>query len=83
MDIEKIISDLLAKFNVDASLLEKFKTDPMGIVKELLAGMDLNLDMGDITKVVEGLTSKLDLGEIAQQSGGILGWLKGLFGGNK
>ena len=80
MDIEKIINDLLQKFNVDASLLEKFKADPMGIVKNLLSGMGLNLDMGDITKVVEGLTSKLGLGEVAKKSGGILGWLKGLFG---
>ena len=79
MDIQKIINDLLQKFNVDASLLEKFKKDPMATVKDLLAGLGLNLDLGDITKVV-GLTSKLGLEEAAKKSGGLLGWLKGLFG---
>ena len=80
MDIQKIINDLLQKINVDASLLEKFKKDPMATVKDLLAGLGLNLDLGDITKVVEGLTSKLGLEEAAKKSGGLLGWLKGLFG---
>ena len=82
MDIEKIISDLLQQFNVDSSLLEKFKKDPMGTVKELVGGLGLNLDMGDLTQGGEGLTGKLGLDDLVQQSGGILGWLKGLFGGN-
>ena len=42
--------------------------------------MAVNVILGDITKVVEGLTSKLGLEEAAKKSGGLLGWLKGLFG---
>lgn len=84
MDIQQIISDLLEKFNVDASLLNKFKKDPMGTVKELIAGLGLNLDMSQLTAVVDGLKSKLNLDDLvneAQKSGGILGFFKKLFGG--
>jgi hypothetical protein len=84
MDIQKIIGELLEKFNVDASLLEKFKKDPMGTVKELIAGLGLNLDLSQLNAVVDGLKTKLNLEGLvneAQKSGGILGFFKNLFGG--
>ena len=80
MDIQKIISDLLEKFNVDASLLEKFKKDPIGTVKSLISGLGVDLDTDQISAVVEGLKGKLNLEDVAKKSGGLLGWLKGLFG---
>ena len=46
MDLQKIINDLLEKFNVDTALVEKFKKDPTATVKGLLDGLGINLDAG-------------------------------------
>ncbi len=81
MDIQKIISDLLEKFNVDASLLEKFKKDPLETVKGLLATLNLNLDMDQINAVVEGLKTKLNIEDIVKEGGGLLEKIKSFFGG--
>ena len=81
MDIQKIISDLLEKFNVDASLLEKFKKDPLETVKGLLATLNLNLDMDQINAVVEGLKTKLNIEDIVKEGGGLLDKIKSFFGG--
>jgi hypothetical protein len=84
MDLEKIIGELLDKFNLDTSLLEKFKTNPTGTVTELLKGAGLNLDPSQLKSVVEGLAAKLNLGDIlGEVSGGatgILDKIKSLFG---
>ena len=36
MDLQKIISDILGKLNLDTSLLEKFKKNPLETIKSLL-----------------------------------------------
>ena len=81
MDIQKIIDDLLKKFNVDSGLVEKFKKDPAGTVKELLKGLGVDLDAGQIKSVVDGLSAKLNIEDVVKQGTGFLAKLKGLFGG--
>ena len=79
MDIQKIISDLVAKLTGNKDLIAKFTADPTGAIKELLG---IDLDPGQISEVVKGVTSKLgDLSGGAEKEGlGILGKIKSLFG---
>ena len=73
MDIEKIISDVLAKFKADDSLKASFLSDPVGTLEKTL-GIDLPDEQ--IKQVIDGLKAKL--GEAA--ASGILDKVKGLFG---
>lgn len=73
MDIEKIISDVLAKLKVDDKLKASFLTDPVGTLEKTL-GIDLPDEQ--IKQVIDGIKGKL--GEVA--AGGILDKVKGLFG---
>ena len=66
---------------MDASLLEKFKKDPLETVKGLLATLNLNLDMDQINAVVEGLKTKLNIEDIVKEGGGLLDKIKSFFGG--
>ena len=80
MDLQKIISDLLAKLKIDGGLLEKFKKNPIETVKSLLGGkIDLNADQ--LKTVVDGISAKLGVDEIARKGGGLLARIKSLFGG--
>ena len=78
MDIQKLISDVLAKLNVDASLVEQFKKDPIGTVKKLLSS--INLDEAQLKAIVEGVSAKLNLDDAAKQATGFLAKLKKFFG---
>ena len=73
MDIEKIISDVLAKLKVDPALLTEFTKDPVATLEKKL-GVDLPDEQ--IKQVIDGLKAKL--GEAA--ASGILDKVKGLFG---
>ena len=79
MDIQKIISDLVAKLTGNKDLIAKFTSNPLGIIKELLG---IDLDPSQLDDVVKGVTGQL--GDIAggavKEAGGILGKIKGLFG---
>ena len=79
MDIQKIISDLVAKLTGNSDLIAKFTSNPAGVVKDLLG---IDLDASQIGEVVKGVTSALgDVSSTVGKSGkGILGWIKGLFG---
>lgn len=77
MDIQKIISDVLAKLQGDDSLLAKFKANPVKTVEEL-TGIDLPDDK--IQAVIDGIKAKLNLDQVAEKAGGIMGFLKGIFG---
>ena len=79
MDIQKIIDDLLKKFNVDSGLVEKFKKDPIGTVKGLLASVNLNTDQ--LNAIFEAVKGKLNLEDVAGQATGFFATLKRLFGG--
>ena len=80
MDIQKIISDLVAKLTGNKDLIAKFTSDPLSIVKELL-GIDLNADQ--LGEVVKGVTGQLGsiTGDAAKEAGGFLAKIKKLFGG--
>ena len=56
MDIQKIISDLVAKLTGNKDLIAKFTADPIGAIKELL-GIDIDKDQ--VSEVVKGVTSQL------------------------
>lgn len=73
MDIEKIISDVLAKLKVDDSLKAAFLSDPVGTLEKKLG---VNLPDEQIKQVIDGLKAKL--GEAA--GSGLLDKVKGLFG---
>ena len=78
MDIAKYVEEIIEKLTGDDQLVEKFKKDPVGMVKKLLAKIDLDEDtLEGIAKAVKG---KIDLDELKDKAGDILGGLKGLFG---
>ena len=79
MDIQKIISDLVAKLTGNKDLIAKFTADPIGAIKELL-GIDIDKDQ--VSEVVKGVTSQLgDLtGDVAKEGSGILQKILGVFG---
>ena len=70
MDIQKIITDAVAKLKADDKLLENFKKNPTKVL-ETLVGIDLPDDQ--IEKLVEAVKAKINLDKV----GGLLG---GLFG---
>ena len=72
MDIEKIISDVLAKLKVDDSLKASFLKDPIATLEKTL-GVDLPDEQ--IKKVVDGIKEKLG----GDAVGGILNNVKGIF----
>ena len=79
MDIQKIISDLVAKLAGNKDLISKFGSNPLETVKDLLG---IDLDPSQLGDVVKGVTGQLGdiTGDAAKQAGGILSKLKSLFG---
>ena len=79
MDIQKIISDLVAKLTGNKDLIASFTKDPVKAIKDLLG---IDIDKGQVAEVVKGVTSQLgDLsGDIAKEGGGILNKIMGVFG---
>ena len=78
MDIQKIISDLVAKLTGNKDLIAKFTADPVKAIKDLL-GIDIGSDQ--VSEVVKGVTSQLgDLsGDVAKEGGSILKKILGFF----
>ena len=76
MDIQKTITDLIAKITGDKNLLNKFKADPTSAVKSLLGNVDLS--SGDLKSIVDGVTAKLNLEGAAKEATGFLGKIKAL-----
>lgn len=77
MDIQKIISDVLAKLEGDDNLLAKLKENPTKTIEGLI-GIDLPDEQ--IDAVVKGVLAKINLDDVAGKAKGIMGVLKGLFG---
>ncbi len=77
MDIQKIISDVLAKLKADDNLKETFMNNPTKVLEKLV-GIDLPDDK--IDAVIKGIMAKLNVDELADKAGDVLGALGGLFG---
>ena len=77
MDIQKIISDVLAKLKGDEGLLAKVKAEPVKTIEGLI-GIDLPDEQLDA--VVKGVMAMIDVEEVAKKASGVIGWLKGLLG---
>ncbi len=79
MDIQKIISDLVAKLTGNKDLIASFTKDPVKAVKDLL-GIDIGADQ--VSEIVKGVTAKLgDIsGDVAKEGGGFLKKLLSFFG---
>ncbi len=78
MDIQKIISDVVAKLTGNSDLISKFTSDPGAIIKQI-TGLDISADQ--IREVVAGVTKALgiDAGDAVKQGKGILDKIKGIF----
>ena len=78
MDIQKIISDLVAKLTGNKDLIAKFTADPVKAIKDLL-GIDIGSDQ--VSEVVKGVTSQLgDLScDVVKEGGSILKKILGFF----
>ena len=78
MDIQKIISDVVAKLTSNPDLIKSFLANPVEMLEKTF-GIDLPDDQ--INQVIEGVKSKIDLGNIdVKEAAGLLGKLKGIFG---
>lgn len=78
MDIQKIISDVVAKLTGNPDLIKQFLGDPVKLLEKTF-GIDLPDDQ--INAVIEGVKGKLDLSNVdAKQAAGLVGKLKGMLG---
>ena len=75
MDIQKIISDVLAKLEGDDKLVAKFTADPVKTLEGLL-----NVDLPDdqINAVIDAIKAKLNQNSAAKSASGILGAIKNI-----
>ena len=82
MDIQKIISDLVAKLTGNKDLIAKFTANPLSAIKDLLG---IDLDPSQLDDVVKGVTSQVGdiTGDVTKEAGGFINKIKGLFCGKK
>ena len=76
MDIQKIITDAVAKLKEDENLLENFKKNPTKVLEKLV-GVDLPDDK--IDPIIQGIKAKLNLDDLAEKAEGVMNVLGGLF----
>ena len=70
MDIQKIISDVVAKLMGNPDLIKKFLGNPVELLEKTF-GIDLPDDQ--INGIVEAVKAKLNVGSIADKIGGLFG----------
>ena len=68
MDIKKMVEELVQKLQKDPKLLEKFRSNPVPVVEELV-GMDLPDDQ--IKQMAELIKAKIDLDKVGNLLGGL------------
>lgn len=73
MDIKAKIDEVVNKIKSDSNFANKFKSEPVKAVEEVL-GVDLPDDM--VNNIIDGVKAKINIG-------GVMDKLGGLFGGNK
>ena len=78
MDIQKIITDVVAKLTSNPDLIKRFLSNPVELLEKTFG---IDLPDAQINQVIEGVKGQLDLGNIDMKDAvGMLGKLKGLFG---
>lgn len=81
MDIQKIISDVVAKLTSNPELVKSFLSNPVELLEKTF-GIDLPDEQ--INQVIEGVKGKIDLSKFdlgdVQKAAGVLGKLKGILG---
>lgn len=77
MDLQKIISDVLAKLEGNENLIAKFTADPVKTLEGLL-----NVDLPDdqINAVIAAIKAKLNLKDAGKTASGVMGFVKNLLG---
>lgn len=70
MDIKAKIDEVVARVKADPNFAQKFKTEPIKAVEDVL-GVDLPDDI--IQKIIDGVKAKIDLGGVAEKLGGLGG----------
>ena len=70
MDIKAKIEEIVNKLKSDKNLMNKFSTNPVGVVEELI-GIDLPDDQ--INGVVDAVKAKINLDKIGGALGGLFG----------
>ncbi len=70
MDIKAKIDEVAEKVKGDPNFAQKFKTEPIKAVEDVL-GIDLPDEM--INKVIDGVKAKVNLGGIADKIGDLFG----------
>ena len=78
MDIMEKVNDLVELITKNETLKENFKKDPVKVVKDLLAKVDLdklNLDDETVEKLTAAVKGKINI----DSASGLLGGLKKLF----
>lgn len=79
MDIQKIISDIIAKVTGNNDLIQKFTSDPAAIIKQL-TGFEVNADQ--LKDIVAGVTKALGInaGDLLGEGKGLVNKIKGILG---
>ena len=78
MDIQKIITDVVAKLTSNPDLIKSFLSNPVQLLEKTF-GIDLPDEQ--INKVIEGVKSQIDLSKFdLKDAVGLLGKLKGFMG---
>ena len=78
MDIQKIITDVVARLKADPDLVAKFAANPVKVLESVF-----NIDLPDeqINKIIEGVKGQIDFSKIdVKKAVGLLGKLKSFFG---
>lgn len=68
MDIKAKIDEVVAKVKADENFAQKFKTEPIKAVEDVL-GVDLPDDI--IQKIIDGVKAKINLSGVAEKLGGL------------
>lgn len=76
-DISKYVEQIVEKLTGDEKLIEKFKSNPVKTVTDLL---NIKLDEDAINAIVTAVKGKIDLDSLKAQAESVLGGLSGLLG---
>ena len=68
MDIKAKIEQVVTKLMIDKNLLNKFNTNPVAVIEELV-GMDLPDDL--VNQLIDGIKAKITVEKVGNALGGL------------